>query len=196
MRPVLTALVVLACVLVATRPAAATWGIGANVGVTIHNPKEDGVDNTTLIGIPTQASALATIRPGIRVSYTGAAMDHEGFADLSYDSQSSGGDHINAFRLAGNYQYNFSTSGGPRPYVTAGMGIFHEGVEIGSGTVGATAVTFGGGFGVGFPVSKKSGRIRVEARMDALDEGQDGPIIVFDKATVMQIGAGFDLWFR
>ena len=196
MRPYLTAVVVLASILVAPRPAAATWGIGANVGVTIHNPSEGGGDNTTLVGIPTQASVLSTIRPGMRVSYTGAAMDHEGFADLSYDSQSSGGDHINAFRLAGNYQYNFSTSGGPRPYVTAGVGIFHEGVEIGTGSVGATAVTFGGGFGVGFPVSQKSGRIRVEARMDALDHGEDNGVIVFDKATVMQIGAGFDLWFR
>jgi hypothetical protein len=32
--------------------------------------------------------------------------------------------------------------------------------------------------------------------MDALDQGEDDGIIVFDKATVMQIGAGFDLWFR
>jgi outer membrane protein with beta-barrel domain len=195
MRPFLTAVVVLASVLVAARPAAATWGIGANLGVTIHNP-DSAADNTTLVGIPTQASAFATIRPGMRVSYTGAAMDHEGFADLSYDSQSSGGDHINAFRLAGNYQYNFSTSGGPRPYVTAGVGLFHEGVEVGSGSVGATSMTFGGGFGVGFPVSKGSGRIRVEARIDELDEGDDDGDVVIGKATVMQIGAGFDLWFR
>jgi hypothetical protein len=49
---------------------------------------------------------------------------------------------------------------------------------------------------VGFPVSKKAGRIRVEARMDKLDSADDGGVTVIGEATVIQIGAGFDLWFR
>jgi hypothetical protein len=195
MRSFLTAVFVLACIVFATRPALATWGIGANMGVTIHNPEGPG-DDVTMFGVPTQANALSSIRPGLRVSYTGTAMSHEGFLDLSYDRQSSEGDHLSTLRLAGNYQYNFTTSGSPRPYLTFGVGMFHEGLETGFGDVGATSLTFGGGFGVGFPVSDKAGRIRVEARMDKLDSADDDGIPVIGEATVIQIGAGFDLWFR
>jgi hypothetical protein len=74
--------------------------------------------------------------------------------------------------------------------------MFHEGLGTGFGEVGATSLTFGGGFGVGFPVSNKAGRIRVEARMDKLDSADDDGITVIGEATVIQIGAGFDLWFR
>jgi outer membrane protein with beta-barrel domain len=195
MRSIIVALFALASVLVMTQPAHATWGVGANMGLTIHNPEGPG-DDVTMFGVPTQANLLSSIRPGLRVSYTGTAMSHEGFLDLSYDRQSSGGDHLSAFRLAGNYQYNFTTSGSPRPYMTFGVGMFHEGLSAGGGELGATAMTFGGGFGVGFPVSDKAGRIRVEARMDKLDSADDNGVTVIDEATVIQIGAGFDLWFR
>ena len=195
MRSIVVALFALASILVMTQPALATWGVGANMGVTIHNPEGPG-DDVTMFGVPTQANALSSIRPGLRVSYTGTAMSHEGFLDLSYDRQSSGGDHLSAFRLAGNYQYNFTTSGSPRPYLTFGVGMFHEGLSAGGEELGATAMTFGGGFGVGFPVSDKAGRIRVEARMDKLDSADDNGVTVIGEATVIQIGAGFDLWFR
>jgi len=195
MRSFLTAVFVLACIIATTQPAYATWGIGANMGVTIHNPQGAG-DDVTMFGVPTQANALSSIRPGLRVSYTGSQMNHEGFADLSYDRQSSGGDDLSTLRLAGNYQYNFKSSGSPRPYVTFGVGMFHEGIDTGFGALSATSLTFGGGFGVGFPVSDKAGRIRVEARMDKLDSADDNGITVIGEATVIQIGAGFDLWFR
>jgi hypothetical protein len=195
MRSIVVAPFALASILVMTQPALATWGLGANMGVTIHNPEGGGGD-ITMFGVPTQANALSSIRPGLRVSYTGSAMSHEGFLDLSYDRQSSEGDHLSTLRLAGNYQYNFTTSGSPRPYLTFGVGMFHEGLETGFGDLGATALTFGGGFGVGFPVSDKAGRIRVEARMDKLDSADDDGITVIGEATVVQIGAGFDLWFK
>jgi len=195
MRSFLTVVFVLTCIVATTQPARATWGVGANLGVTIHNPEGPG-DDVTMFGVPTQANAFSSIRPGLRVSYTGSEMSHEGFADMSYDRQSSGGDHVSTLRLAGNYQYNFKSSGSPRPYVTFGVGMFHEGFSTGGGDVGATSLTFGGGFGVGFPVSDKAGRIRVEARMDKLDSADDGGVTVIGEATVIQIGAGFDLWFR
>jgi hypothetical protein len=194
MRSFLTVVFILTSIVATTQPAFATWGVGANMGFTIHNPEGPG-DDVTMFGAPTQANATS-IRPGLRVSYTGSEMSHEGFADVSYDRQSSGGDHVSTLRFAGNYQYNFKSSGSPRPYVTFGVGMFHEGFSTGGGDVGATSLTFGGGFGVGFPVSKKAGRIRVEARMDKLDSADDGGVTVIGEATVIQIGAGFDLWFR
>ena len=199
MRPFLTAVFVLVVIL-ATQPAQATWGVGANLGLTIHNPDGPG-DDVTMFGIPTQANAFSSIRPGLRVSYAGgAAMKHEGFLDLSYDRQSTEGDHLSTLRLAGNYQYNFTMSGSPRPYVTFGVGMFHEGFDVeglgGDEDVGATAMTFGGGFGVGFPVSQGAGRIRAEVRMDKLDNADDDGFPVIGEATVIGIGAGFDLWFK
>lgn len=196
MRSFLTAVFVLSCIVAMTQPALATWGVGANMGLTIHNPDGPG-DDVTMFGVPTQANALSSIRPGFRVSYVGGAkMTHEGFLDLSYDRQSSDGDHLSTFRLAGNYQYNFTMSGSPRPYVTFGVGMFHEGFDAGGEDLGATSMTFGGGFGVGFPVSNGAGRIRVETRMDKLDNADDDGFPVIGEATVIQIGAGFDLWFR
>jgi len=196
MRSFLTAVFVLSCLAASTQPAHATWGVGANLGLTIHNPDGPG-DDVTMFAIPTQANAFASIKPGLRVSYTGnVKTNHEGFLDLSYDRQSSDGDHLSTLRLAGNYQYNFTMSGSPRPYVTFGVGMFHEGFDTGGGDLGATSMTFGGGFGVGFPVSDKAGRIRVEARMDKLDNADDDGFPVIGEATVIQIGAGFDLWFK
>jgi len=196
MRPYLAALFALALIPVTTQPALATWGVGANLGLTIHNPEGPG-DDVTMFSVPTQANALASIKPGLRVSYTGnVKTNHEGFLDLSYDRQSSDGDHLSTLRLAGNYQYNFQTSSSMRPYVTFGIGMFHEGFDSGGENLGATSMTFGGGFGVGFPVSNGAGRIRVETRMDKLDSADDDGIPVIGEATVIQIGAGFDLWFR
>ena len=195
MRSTAVVLLALASILTLTQPALATWGLGANMGITIHNPKGPG-DDVTMFGIPTQANALSSIRPGLRVSYAGSKMDHEGFADLSYDRQSSGGDDLSTLRLAGNYQYNFTTSSSYRPYVTFGVGMFHESLGTGFGDVSATSMTFGGGFGLGFPVSKGAGRIRLEARMDKLDSADDNGVTVIDEATVIGIGAGFDLWFK
>ncbi|HEX5030430.1 MAG TPA: outer membrane beta-barrel protein [Candidatus Eisenbacteria bacterium] len=195
MRSFLSAVLALVAILAVTQPAQATWGVGANLGLTIHNPEGPG-DDVTMFGAPTQANLLSSIRPGLRVSYTGTAMSHEGFLDLSYDRQSSDGDHLSTFRLAGNYQYNFTMTGSPRPYVTFGVGMFHEGLGSEFGDLGATAMTFGGGFGVGFPVSDKAGRIRAEVRMDKLDHAEDDGDPVIGEATVIQIGAGFDLWFK
>src|SRR5262245_15034951 len=123
MRQFLAAIFALACILAATQPAEATWGVGANAGLTIRNPEGPG-DDVTTFGIPTQANALSSIRPGLRVSYTGdVKTNHEGFLDLSYDRRSTEGDHLSTLRLAGNYQYNFQTSSSMRPYVTFGVGM-------------------------------------------------------------------------
>lgn len=173
----------------------AAWSLGANLGVTIHDPS-DGGDTFTLIGFPTQASAFSSLRPGFRVGYAGSKMDHEGYLDLSYDSQSADGDDLHSLRLAGNYQYNFGTAASVRPYVTLGAGIFNVGYDAGFGSVGATAATFGGGFGMGMPVSDDRGRLRWELRYDRLQEGDDDGFTIIGEASVVSILFGFDLWMR
>lgn len=195
MRSILVSVLAVASILALTQPALATWGMGANVGVTIHNPEGPG-DDVTMFGVPTQANFISSLRPGLRVSYAGSKMDHEGFADVSYDRWSSAGDELNTLRLAGNYQYNFKTSQSYRPYVTFGIGMLHQSLGSGFGDVSATSMTFGGGAGLGFPVSQGAGRIRLEARVDKLDSADDNGVTVIGEATVIGIGAGFDLWFK
>jgi hypothetical protein len=53
MRSIVVALFALASILVMIQPALATWGVGANMGLTIHNPEGPG-DDVTMFGVPTR----------------------------------------------------------------------------------------------------------------------------------------------
>jgi Outer membrane protein beta-barrel domain len=188
--------IVLASSLALPLPASAMWSLGANLGVTFHDPSDEGDDTTTLVGIPTQTSPFGTLRPGLRIGYAGEALQHEGFLDASYDAQYIDDFDIHAMRLGANYQYNFSPGASMRPYLTAGVGILNLGGDFGFASVGATSLTYGGGVGLGFPVSDNAGRLRVEARADRIDEGEDDGDVVIGEATVINVTFGFDLWLR
>ena len=177
-------------------PASAMWSLGANLGVTIHNPSEDGDDTATLVGIPTQTSPFGSLRPGLRIGFAGEALTHEGFLDASYDAQYIDEFDVHALRLGANYQYNFSSGASMRPYLTAGVGILNVGGDFGLESVGATSLTYGGGVGLGFPVSDNAGRLRVEARADRIDEGEEDGVVLIGEATVINVTFGFDLWLR
>jgi len=177
--------------LLTTAPSArADIYVGTSFGVAIHSP-EGGGDNTTLIGVPSQAGLTGTVRPGLRVGGAGSARDHELYLDTSYDGLSSGGSSIHALRLGVNYQYNFM-GGSTHPYVTVGGGMYNVGGE----SVSATSATFGGGLGLGVPISEDHGRFRVEFRVDHLSDGKDGGNVVIGAANVFQLMAGFDLWMK
>ncbi|HTM01815.1 MAG TPA: acyloxyacyl hydrolase [Candidatus Omnitrophota bacterium] len=190
------ALILAALVLMSLAPAHsfAAWGLGANLGMTLHDPAESGADNVTLIGFPSQASVFTSLRPGLRVAYAGDSSPHEAYLDVSLDHEASNGDNFTAVRLGGNYQYNFNGSSF-RPYVTAGLGVFSEHANF-SGSTSATSMTFGGGAGIGFPVGNQAGRLRLEARFDKLQEGKDNGEVVIGEATIMSLLFGFDLWLR
>jgi hypothetical protein len=190
------ALILAALVLMSLAPAHsfAAWGLGANLGMTLHDPAESGADNVTLIGFPSQASVFTSLRPGLRVAYAGDSSPHEAYLDVSLDHEASHGDNFTAVRLGGNYQYNFNGSSF-RPYVTAGLGVFSEHANF-SGSTSATSMTFGGGAGIGFPVGNQAGRLRLEARFDKLQEGKDNGEVVIGEATIMSLLFGFDLWLR
>ncbi|HET9951763.1 MAG TPA: outer membrane beta-barrel protein [Candidatus Eisenbacteria bacterium] len=179
-----------ALLLATATPALADISVGTNFGVAIYSPEEGG-DNSTLIGVPSQAGLIGTIRPGLRVGGAGEKRDHEGYVDLSYDAISSNGSGIHALRIGANYQYNFGGSS-TRPYLTFGGGIYNVGGE----SVSATSPTFGGGVGLGVPLSENHGRFRIEFRLDHLNEGKDGGDVVIDAANVYQFTAGFDLWMK
>ena len=102
---------------------------------------------------------------------------------------------MSALRLAGNYQLQLRQGIAAPVRDVRGRHIPCEGFSTRWRRGGATALTFGGGFGVGFPVSDMAGG-SVEARMDKLDHADDGGVTVIGEATVIQIGAGFDLWFQ
>lgn len=174
--------------------AFAAWGLGANMGMTLHNPAESGSDNVTLIGVPSQASVFTSLRPGLRVGFAGDSSPHEVYLDVSLDHVASGGDSFTAVRLGGNYQYNFSGTTF-RPYLTAGLGVFSEHAAFTQST-SATSMTFGGGAGVGFPVGNQAGRLRLEARFDKLQEAKDNGDVVIGEAGITSLLFGFDLWLR
>ena len=182
----------LGCVLIlaAAAPALADISVGTNFGVAIHSPSDDG-DNTTLIGVPSQASLIGTVRPGLRLGAAGGERVHESYLDLSYDGISTNSAAIHALRIGANYQYNFRGAS-MRPFLTVGAGIYSYGGE----NVGATSSTFGGGVGFGVPVSDDHGRFRVEFRLDHLNEGKDGTDVLIDAANVYQFTFGFDLWMK
>ncbi|HET7497602.1 MAG TPA: outer membrane beta-barrel protein [Candidatus Eisenbacteria bacterium] len=190
------ALILAAFVLMSFVPvqAFAAWGLGANLGMTLHNPAETGSDNVTLIGFPSQASVFTSLRPGLRVGFAGDSSPHEVYLDVSLDHEASGGDSFTAVRLGGNYQYNFSGTSF-RPYLTAGLGVFSEHADFSSST-SATSMTFGGGAGVGFPIGDQAGRLRLEARYDKLQEGKDNGDVVIGEAGITSLLFGFDLWLR
>lgn len=174
-------------------PAHAVVSLGANLGVSIYDPS-DG-DGVTMIGVPSQTGLISSVRPGLRFGFAGQRLNHEGFLDLSLDTYASDGDELHSVRLAGNYQYNFGGSGGTRPYLTAGVGLLNQGGGNGE-TVGATSLTYGGALGVGFPVSDGSGRLRLEVRLDRVEEGEDGSLLVIQAANVFNVTFGFDLWMK
>jgi hypothetical protein len=179
-------------VLLAAAPSArADISVGTSFGVAIHSP-EGGGSNTTLVGVPSQAGLTGTVRPGLRIGGARSARDHEFYLDTSYDGINSSGNGIHALRFGLNYQYNFSRAASTHPYVTAGAGMFN----VGGGSVSATSATFGGGIGLGVPVSEDHGRFRVEFRIDHLNDGKDGGDVVIGAANVFQLMAGFDLWMK
>lgn len=187
MRRVLIAAVLLASVVLAPARAFSAWGLGANLGLTILNPSEIGAPNVTVVGVPALSTAFM---PGLRFSAAEGAMVHEAYMDLGYFSESSEGESFHTMRLGGNYQYNFKGTSA-RPFLTAGVGIFN----VGSGPH-ATTFTFGGGAGVGLPVSDNAGRLRLEARVDKIKEGKSNGQVVIGETTAIQVLFGFDLWMR
>jgi hypothetical protein len=177
--------------LLGTTPALADISVGTNLGVAIHSP-ENGGSSATFIGIPSQSNLVGAVRPGFRIGAAGSARDHEGYLDTSYDGFSYSGSTIHALRLGLNYQYNAMRDASTHPYLTVGGGIYN----VGNGDVSATSTTFGGGIGIGVPVSENHGRFRLEFRVDHLNEGKEGGDVVIAAANVFQFTAGFDLWMK
>lgn len=189
------AILLVAVLALAPATSWADWELGANLGVTIHDPSEPGEDNVTFIGAPSGSSVFTSLRPGLRVGASSGARTHEAYLDLGYEHISSGGGSIHSTRLAGNYQYNFPGAS-VRPYVTAGLGIFNESADFDIGNTGATAMTFGGGAGLGLPVSDGAGRLRFEARYDKMQEGKHLGEVVIPEAGILSFLFGFDLWIH
>jgi len=170
-------------------PASATWGVGANLGVSVLNPVDPG-ESTTLFGAP--SSTISTLRPGFRLSYAVENTDGEAYFDLGYDARWQGSESARVLRLGGNFQYNFGRAG-VRPFVTVGAGILNiSGSDFRPGTSGV----LGGGVGVGFPVASGAGRLRMDVRADKILESKYQDNVIIGEATLYQLGLGFDLWIR
>jgi opacity protein-like surface antigen len=189
--------------LVPAAPAAAfNWGVGADLGYNMFMPSSDyggDIENISYFGWPLGSQLLFGEVPlssggGLRVSFAGEKPTHEAWLGTSLSYFSYSGTSLHMLGLNANYQYNFETSGGVKPYVTAGAGLTRLGYspESGDGT-SAMSATFGGGVGIAHKMG--TGRLRAEVRYDQITEGNDDD----DDTLILKGGnlgfrLGFDLW--
>lgn len=179
--------IALVCCVIATPALAGTLGLGANLGFSSINP-ENGRD-AQVVAWP---SSVIGFQPGFRLSYIADSGTHEGYLDSGLLRLSGGGEATTYVELSGNYQYNFASGGRTRPYLTAGVGIFH--VSLSSdfgGDESGTSALFGGGVGIRHSVSADHGSLRFEARFDRVEESD-----VIGAAGVFGFKFGYDLWMR
>jgi hypothetical protein len=164
--------------------AFANWSLGANLGVSFVNP-EDG-SSETVAGWPLDAF----LEPGLRIGFAGTRSSHEGYLEsglVLVDSDST----VHVFELIGNYQYSFKPGSPTSPFLTAGVGL----VNVDNGG-SATSAMYGGGLGIWHRVAADHGRVRAEVRYDRVSEGDDNGVEVIDKAGIVGIKLGFDLWMK
>ena len=187
--------------LVPAAPAAAiNWGIGADLGYNMFMPSSDyeGFENLNSLGLPMGSPLFGEVPGfgGLRVSFTGEKPTHEVWLGTNLNYYSSDGSSLNMLGLNMNYQYNFETSGGVKPYVTAGAGLSRLGYSPDSGDgTSAISTTFGGGVGVAGKMG--TGRLRAEVRYDQVSEGTDSDddVIIY-KGANLGFKLGFDLWSK
>lgn len=166
--------------------ASANWSLGTNLGVSFVSP--DGGDNYTVASWPSSAELVT---PGLRVGFAGTKSPHEGYLETGFLLISDGGT-LHVLELSGNYQYSFKPEGKTSPYLTAGVGL----VNVDNSFTGATSAMFGGGLGIWCRVGADHGRVRAEVRYDRVSEGDDSGTPVIDKAGMVGIKLGFDLWMK
>lgn len=171
---------------IAVAPASAmNWSIGANLGAQFVSPdtSESATDFSWPLG-------------GLRIGFTGANPMHEFYLDTELGLFSQGDFSASSILFMGNYQYNFASQGSTAPFVTVGVGIDNESIDFGgpSGKISAMQTIFGGGVGMRHKMGNGHGTLRGEVRYDMVGEGKDNDVVVLEKASVVSVRLGFDLW--
>jgi len=165
-----------------TNGPARAMSIGANGGVSVLTPTENG-DNLTTIAMPGGGGFFGLgFQPGLRLG-SSSESGNDFYADLGIASAFASGSDITSFQGTANFQHTFSPTG-TSPFVTVGVG----GMFLG-GDFESTNAVLGGGLGVCGRVSDGHGILRAEVRVDYIAEDTDG----FIGGVAVGFKLGFDL---
>lgn len=165
----------------------AAVSLGTNLGLTIHHQSGEP---TTVVESP---SSAANLQPGLRIGVSMRDPHTEFYLNTGFSYLSHYGSSNSAIEVTGNFQSNFSPEARTTPYLTAGAGFLNMGSSEGpSGSVNATSMVLGGGFGISRRVAERYGRLRMEVRYDLATKAS--PFI--GKANMFGLRLGFDLWMK
>jgi hypothetical protein len=169
---------VLAVMLAPPALAASHASLGVNLGVVSLSTEDE---SSTLVSIP--SDVLLGIQPGLRIGLPGENRLDDFYFDTGFVVVSSS----SLWMLTVNYQRNF-TRAATAPYLTVGGGFRTYSTDNGGGNTGAL---FGGGLGVIHRLAESRGDLRLELRLDALNDSELS-------STLKSFGvkAGFDVWVR
>jgi hypothetical protein len=177
---------ILAVAFIASPVVAGQATIGTNFGLSWLVPAGPG-DTQTILAWP---GAVGGLQPGLRLGYMLDQPQHEFFLDSGLLIN----DVEQRFDMTGNYQYNLRPDEGWNPYMTAGLGLLVNSIEIGAVDVNATSFLIGAGIGSRWKVADDGGAVRIEFRFDKVTQGKDGDVVVTDEGVVYTLKFGFDLW--
>lgn len=189
-RIVLTMLALVSILAGGSRPAAADWSVGSNLGVTIWMPSGGG-DNTVFVNVPAGSQLLVIgTMPGLRLGIADAERREEFHLDAGLAVVGGGGETYTTLQLQGDYQHSFGSKETGQPYLTAGIGID----ELSGGGDSFNRWRFGFGVGHRQFVAGGHGSVRGELRYDRVPEKSEGGFTTLPALNVFEMRIGFDLW--
>src|SRR5262245_4385383 len=151
--------------------------LGVNLGVVSLSTENE---SEMLVSIPNDV--LFGIQPGLRIGF----LSEDGVEDFYFDTGLMVVSSSNVWALTANYQRNLTRSA-TAPYLTVGAGFRTYSDGYGQ----ETGPLVGGGLGVIHRVADDHGTLRLELRLDVLDEpGLSSALESFG------VKAGFDVWVR
>lgn len=172
---------------------AMNWSLGANLGLVIVDPTEDGLESVTLLGLPSQGFITIVGSPGLRVGFIGESPRHQFYFDNGLSMFSTEGVNFTSAQFTANYQYNLTRTS-TQPYVTLGGGLAHfRSEDFLFGDESVMAGMFGGGLGVQHRLGHGRGSLRAEIRLDHVVEDDGG---VVPESNNIGLKFGFDLWMN
>ncbi len=189
-------LICLALLTIAAPAHAMNWSLGANLGLVVVDPTENGIESFTLIGWPSQGLFNIVASPGLRIGFRGEDPRQQFYLDSGFSHVSTDGGSFSSLQLSGNYQYNFAAAGRVHPYLTGGLGLVSVNADNFLGDGAAVSPIVGGGFGLQGELGHGHGTLRAEFRLDHVAEGKDNGATVIPATNNYGIKLGFDLWMK
>jgi hypothetical protein len=178
-----TSVVVAVLALLPEATLAGTWSVGSHFGFSSLKGAKGG-GTTTVLGTPSTPLAY---QPGLRLGFGDRGRTHELQLDTSWFLVDEGGSSLSMLVESVGYQRTFRSAWTHAPFVNLSVGFFREGGEVRS----AVSTLWGAGVGFRRLVGDGHGDLRLEGRVDHLQEAEK-----FERPEITSWGIrfGFDLW--